>query len=95
VREWLKRLDRDDRRIIGEDIATAEFGRPVGMPICRSLGRGLFEVRSGISDGRIARVIFCVAAERMILLHGFVKKAEKTPKPDLDLAIRRLKELEQ
>lgn len=93
VREWLKGLDEADRRTIGVDIATAEYGWPVGMPLSRSLGRGLFEIRSNISDGRIARVIFAVVDRRMVLLHGFVKKAQKTPKPDLELAAKRLKEI--
>lgn len=93
VREWLKDLDDADRRTIGLDIATAEFGWPIGMPLCRSLGKGLFEIRSNISDKRIARVIFAVVGEQMVLLHGFVKKTQKTPKSDLDLATKRLKEV--
>lgn len=93
VREWLKDLDAGDRRIVGLDIATAEFGWPVGMPLCKSLGKGLFEIRSNISSARISRVIFAVLEQRMVLLHGFVKKTRKTPKPDLDLALRRLKEM--
>lgn len=93
VREWLKGLNEADRRIVGQDIATAEFGWPVGMPICRSLGRGLYEIRSDISHGRITRVIFCVAEEQMVLLHGFIKKTQKTPKTDLDLALKRKKEV--
>lgn len=75
VREWLKQLDKHDRRVVGEDIATAEFGWPIGMPVCRSLGQGLWEVRSCISAGRIARVIFCMADQQMVLLHGFIKKS--------------------
>lgn len=94
VREWLKEFDEEDRRVIGQDIATAEFGWPVGMPLSRSLGDGLFEIRSNISAGRIARVIFAVANERMVLLHGFVKKTQSTPKRELDLATKRLKEIE-
>lgn len=93
VRDWLKKLDAGDRRIVGLDIATAEFGWPVGMPLCRSLGKGLYEIRSNISSGRIARVIFAVVDQQMVLLHGFVKKTQKTPKPDLDLAAKRLKEI--
>ncbi len=93
VREWLKALDAIDRRVIGEDIATAEFGWPVGMPVCRSLGRGLCEIRSDLRSSRIARVIFCIADDRMVLLHGFIKKTQKTPKADLDLAIKRMKEV--
>ncbi len=93
VREWLKALDDADRRIVGEDIATAEYGWPVGMPVCRSLGRGLYEIRSDISSGRLARVIFCVAEQRMVLLHGFIKKTRKTPKMELDLALKRMAEV--
>lgn len=93
VRAWLRSLEEEDRRIIGRDIATAEFGLPVGMPLCRSLGRGLWEIRSTMSSRRIAGVIFAVADERMVLLHGFVKNSRKTPKPDLDLAEKRLKEI--
>ena len=93
VREWLKGLSGEDRRTVGQDIATAEFGWPVGMPLGRSLGKGLFEIRSDISNKRIARVIFAVIDEQMVLLHGFVKKTRKTPKPDLDLATRRLKDI--
>jgi len=63
------------------------------MPLCRSLGKGLFEIRSDISNKRIARVIFAVVDEQMVLLHGFVKKTQKTPKPDLDLATKRLKDI--
>ena len=92
VREWLKNLDEADRRIVGRDTATAEFGWPIGMPLCRNLGKGLFEIRSDISAGRIARVVFVVARQRMVLLHGFVKKTQKAPKSDLDLATRRIKE---
>jgi len=92
VREWLKGLDQADRLIVGQDIATAEFGWPVGMPVSRSLGKGLWEIRSEISNGRITRVIFCVADDKMVLLHGFIKKTQKTPKADLDLALKRKKE---
>lgn len=93
VREWLLGLVREDRRIIGEDIATVEFGYPIGMPVCRNLGNGLYEVRSNISDGRIARVIFVVKRGYMVLLHGFIKKTQKTPKQDIDLAAKRAKEI--
>lgn len=93
VREWLKDLNDADRQIVGVDIATAEFGWPVGMPLCKSMGKGLYEIRSNISDRRIARVIFAVVDQQMVLLHGFVKKTQKTPKPDLDLATKRLKEI--
>jgi phage-related protein len=93
VREWLQSLAPADRRIIGQDIATAEFGWPVGMPVCRSLQGGLYEIRSNLTSRRIARVMFCVAGGRMVLLHGFIKKTQKTPKVDLDLALKRKKEV--
>jgi phage-related protein len=95
VRDWLRDLDPSDRRIVGADIKELEFDWPVGMPLCRSLGHGLWEVRSHISRGRIARLIFCIARGEMILLHGFIKKSQKTPQPDLTLAVRRKKEVER
>ena len=95
VREWLKELARDDRRIIGNDIATVEYGWPVGMPTCRPLGDGLWEVRSKLTGGRIARVIFSLNAGRMMLLHGFIKKTQKTPPDVLALARKRQREIEQ
>jgi len=91
----LKDLPPADRRTLGEDIGTVEFGWPVGMPLCRALGNGLWEIRSDLSSNRTARVIFCVAEDRMVLLHGFIKKAQKTPKADLELARKRQKEIEQ
>lgn len=93
VREWLKALDATDRKIVGQDIATAEFGWPVGMPVCRSLGDGLYEIRSDLASHRIGRVILCVARQHMVLLHGFIKKTPKTPQLDLDLARKRKKEV--
>lgn len=94
VRDWLKELPEADRCILGFDIAVVEFGWPIGMPLCRSLGGGLWEVRSNLTHGRIARVIFCVTHGHMVLLHGFVKKTQKTPQADLDLAKERQKEAE-
>ena len=91
VREWLKSLDADARRIIGEDIKEVEFSWPIGMPLVRSLGRELWEVRSDLTCGRMARVLFCVTAEQMVLLHGFIKKTQKTPKQDIELALKRKK----
>ena len=95
VREWLLELDQEDRRIIGEDIKDVEFSWPIGMPLCRSLEQGLWEVRSKITHKRIARVIFYVNGSEMILLHGFVKKTQKTPDKDKKLARKRKKEHEK
>lgn len=93
VRTWLKTLSPDDRRVIGKDIQKVEFGWPIGLPVCRSLGDGLWEVRSDLSDGRIARVFFGFAEGAMVLLHGFIKKTQKTPQQDRTLALGRLRAL--
>lgn len=93
VRKWLKeKLSDDDRKIVGQNISDAEYGWPVGMPLCRKLTQGLYEVRCDISSKRIARVIFYPADKEMILLHGFIKKSQKTPRIDIDLADTRKKE---
>jgi phage-related protein len=94
VRDWIVSLDPADRRVIGKDIQKIEFGWPIGMPYCRPLGRGLWEVRCDISSGRIARILFCIIDGDMVLLNGFVKKTQKTPPQEIDLALRRKKELE-
>ena len=93
VRIWLKSLKKEDRRAIGEDIKTAQFGWPIGMPLIRKIERNLWEVRSTVKDG-IARVFFTVEEQTMILLHGFIKKSQKTPKADLNLAKQRLADLQ-
>lgn len=91
VREWLKGLDPADRKVIGEDIKDVEFSWPMGMPLVRSLGHDLWEVRSSLPQGRIARVIFCVERGRMVLLHSFMKKTRKTQEHDIALALKRKK----
>lgn len=95
VREWLLGLSTEDKKIIGEDIKTAELGWPVGMPVARPLGDKLFEVRSVIKNGDQARIIFTIYKSLMILLHGFIKKSKKTPKRDLELAKNRMKKFVQ
>jgi phage-related protein len=83
----LKSLSPDDRKRIGEDIKSVEYGWPVGMPVCKPLGTGIHEVRTDITNGRTARVLFYIDKKsRMVLLHGFIKKNQKTPNDDLDLA---------
>jgi phage-related protein len=91
VRDWLKELSSEDRRIIGEDIKDVEFAWPLGLPLVKSLGRGLWEVRSSLTQGRIARIIFCITGSQMILLNGFIKKTQKTPTQEIDLALSRMK----
>jgi phage-related protein len=95
VRQWLRDLDQIDRHAVGHDIGRAEFGWPIGMPLCRALGGGLWEIRSALRGGRIVRVIFCVSGGRMVLLHGFEKKTQKTPHQDLELARDRQKDVER
>lgn len=87
LREWLKGLSPDDRKRIGEDIKTVEFGWPIGMPVCKLLGDGIYEVRTNLAQNRIARLLFYIDKKgRMVLLHGFIKKTRKTPDEDLELA---------
>lgn len=94
VRDWLKNdLSLEDRRRIGSDIKTAQFGWPIGMPVVRKIEADLWEVRSRIRDG-IARTFFTVIESDMVLLHSFVKKSQKTPKTELQIARARLKEFE-
>jgi phage-related protein len=93
VRDWLRNLPEADRKAIGEDIKDVEFSWPIGMPLCRHLGNGLWEVRSDLPLGRIARVIFCVRNGRMVLLHGFIKKTQKTPLADREIAMKRMRAL--
>lgn len=92
VRDWLRMLSATGRKRIGEDIKTVQFGWPLGMPLVDHLDGDIWEVRSRL-DTRIARTLFATEGGTMILLHAFIKKQQKTPKPDLDLAKERLKQL--
>ena len=94
VREWLLSMSKADRVAIGADIKTLEFGWPLGMPVCRAMRDGLFEVRTRLDGNRHSRVFFCVHAKHLVLLHGFIKKERATPKKELDLANRRKSEVE-
>lgn len=94
VLDWLRGLPPEDRRAIGTDLATVQFGWPLGMPLCRSLGNGLWEVRSSLPSRRIARLLFFVEGGRIGVVHGFIKKTQKTPADDLELARRRMKEMQ-
>ena len=86
VREWLKSLGRPDSLTIGEDIRLAQISWPIGLPHCRPMGGSLYEIRSSLANGRIARVIFFFCDGEIILLHGFIKKTHRTPPSDLKLA---------
>ena len=92
VRDWLKSMSAEDRKFIGEDIKTVQWGWPMRMPLVRSLGEGLWEIRTDLR-GRIARIIFCIRDDNIVLLHGFIKKAQEIPKQDLELVRDRMKKL--
>lgn len=94
VRDWLRGLDEADRHAVGMDLMRVQYRWPVGMPLCRALGDGLWEVRSSLPSNRIAPVLFCVRQGRILALHGFIKKTQKTPDEDLALARRRKREFE-
>jgi phage-related protein len=90
VRDWLRELSATDKKTVGEDIKTVQYGWPLGMPLVRKMEARLWEVRIPLQN-RIARILFTVQGNKMILLHGFIKKSQKTPKEDLAIAIKRLK----
>ena len=92
VREWLKALPKQERKSIGDDIRTVQFGWPGGIPLVRKLGDGLWEVRVNLPN-RVARVLFTVVDQQAVLLHGFIKQSRKTPAADLAVARRRKGEL--
>jgi len=93
VREWLRGLSSEDRRAIGLDLMRVQFGWPIGMPLVRSLKDGLWEVRSSLPSQRIARLVLCFHDNTLVVLHGFIKKTQKTPADDLTLARRRMTEV--
>ncbi len=93
VRDGLNELPRQDQRIVGRDIAKAQFGWPVGLPVCRPLGKGLWEVRSSLPSRREARVLFGFHDGMLIALTAFIKKTQATPAGELALAQQRLKEV--
>src|SRR5436305_3354587 len=92
VREWLLTLGKAERKIIGDDVLKVQYCWPIGKPLVANLGDGLWEVRSRMG-GRIGRVIFCLGEGEMVLLHGFIKKTQKAPKHELDLAMKRKNQL--
>jgi phage-related protein len=94
VRNWLRGLAAEDRNAIGQDLMRVQYRWPVGMPLCRALGEGLWEVRSELPSARIARVLFSIRKGKILLLHGFIKKTPKTPPEELALARKRDREFE-
>jgi phage-related protein len=91
VREWLKSLTKEQRKTIGEDIAYVQFKWPIGKPRVDHLRGAIWGVRSSLGN-RIARTLFAVAGGKMVLIHGFIKKTQRTPNDDIELAERRFKE---
>lgn len=88
MQEWIKTLSREDRKTIGEDIKTVQFGWPLGMPVVRKLDAHLWEVRSKLQN-RTARIFFTLEDNVIVRLHGFIKKTQRIPKRDLELAKKR------
>lgn len=86
VRDWLLSLSHEDRKQIGEEVKLVQFRWPLGMPVVRKMEPGLWEVRIRLDLSRTARVFFTVHGSEMALLHGYMKKSEKTPADDLKLA---------
>ena len=95
VREWLKELPDEDCDAIGRDLERVQHRWPVGMPLARPIGKGLWEVRTNLANNRIARVIFCFYDEKLVALNGFIKKSRKTPQGEIALALNRKKEIER
>lgn len=93
VRDWLIELPKAERQLIGLDLQRVQYRWPVGMPLCKHLGNGLWEVRTNLQDGKISRVFICFHDGDLYALHAIIKKTQKTPKSDLDLALKRMKEV--
>ena len=94
IKEWLRPFDKPDRAILGYDLKRVQIGFPMGLPLCRSLGGGLWEVRSSLGGNREVRMIFFhdTAHKALVVVHGFLKKSQKTPKAEIDIAVRRMRE---
>lgn len=95
VREWLKGLEEAERQAIGKDLLRAQWRWPVGMPLCRPMGSGLWEIRTDLPTRKTARVLICLCRGHLVALHGFIKKTRATPDEDMAIARKRQKELEQ
>ena len=95
MRDWLKDLLEEERHLIGKDLLRAQWRWPVGMPLCRPMGDGLWEIRTDLPSNRTARVLLCIHRDHLVALHGFIKKSRATPVGDLALARKRKKELER
>lgn len=94
VREWLKELTKEEKRIIGTDLKTIQFGWPLGMPLVKNIGNSIWEARSNLPQGKISRIFFVIYNDTIVLLHGFIKKSQKIPQKELDLSKKRRQQLE-
>lgn len=94
IREWLKELTKEEKRIIGTDLKTIQFGWPLGMPLVKNVGNSIWEARSHLPQGKISRIFFVIYNDTIVLLHGFIKKAQKIPQKELHLAKKRRQQLE-
>jgi phage-related protein len=95
--KFVRSLPPADRKVIGEDLKAVELGFPLGPPLCKSLGEGLWEVRSSLPSRREARMIFFHAGpeQTLVVVHAFMKKTQKTPDAELRLAAARKREFER
>ncbi len=93
ARDWLKALDEPDRQAVGQDLMRAQWRWPVGIPLCRAMGQGLWEIRTDLPSHRIARVLLCLHAGALVALHGFIKKTQKTPDERIGIGAQTPEEL--
>ena len=93
VREWLRGLSQGERRAIGSDLLKAQWRWPVGMPLCRPMGKGMWEVRTNLPNNRTARVFISHHERHLVALHGYIKKTRATPDEDVALVRKRQREL--
>ena len=93
VLDWLRQMPVDDRKAIGLDLLRVQENWPIGMPVCKSLGKGLWEVRTSLSGGRIARLLFCMKGSTIFVVNGFYKTTQRTPSAELELAQKRMKDV--
>jgi len=93
VRDWLRDLEQRDRNTVGQDLMRAQFSWPAGMPLCKPLGQGLWEIRTTLPSRRIARVLLCFHESELWALHAFIKKTQKTPDEDMALGRQRMKDI--
>jgi phage-related protein len=95
VRDFLRDLPFEDKKVVGRDVSRLQFGWPIGMPLVRKLQGTIWELRSSLPSKRELRILFIAGESRLVLLHIFIKKSQNTPPAELHLALQRAKELEQ